>query len=101
MISAPLRSKNASTQRWVGVFLVLAVFFLPLHFHLASAMASQVTKECGCLQGNRTQLSPTAAPAASAPVMAICAVELDPQVEFESHSIQIPSSRAPPHPASF
>jgi hypothetical protein len=54
------RLKNASTRRWLGVFLALAVFFLPLHFHLTSAIASQVTKECGCLHGTRTQLAMTA-----------------------------------------
>ena len=101
MSSARPRLKTASMQRCLGALLALAVFFLPLHFHLTSAIASQVTKECGCLQGNRTQLSPTAAPIASLPVLAVSVVELDPQVGFEAYSVRIPSSRAPPRPASF
>jgi hypothetical protein len=101
MSSDPSSLKNARTQRWLSVFLALAVFFLPLHFHVTSAIASQVTKECSCFHGNRTQLSLTAAPVIGAPVMAVCAVERDTQVEIESHSVRIPSSRAPPRPASF
>jgi hypothetical protein len=31
-------------------------FFLPLHFHPASAVVSQVTHECACLHGSRTQV---------------------------------------------
>jgi hypothetical protein len=101
MSSDPARSKNARAQHWLSVLLALAVFFLPLHFHVSSAIASQVTKECSCLHGNRTQLSLTAAPVTSAPAMAVCALELDSQIQIESHSVRIPSSRAPPRPASL
>ena len=57
MTSDPCRLKSSDAPRWLSVFLALAVFFLPLHFHAASVNASQVTKECGCLHGTRTQLA--------------------------------------------
>ncbi|MPZ77994.1 MAG: hypothetical protein GEU77_15910 [Deltaproteobacteria bacterium] len=34
---------------------LLFVFFLPLHFHYS--VTAQVSKECACIQGTRTQLS--------------------------------------------
>lgn len=100
MSSAPSRLETARTPRWLSVFLALAVFFLPLHFHVTSAVASQVTKECSCLQGNRTQLILSVAPVTCAPVPTVCAVEMAAQVEFEFYSLRIPFSRAPPRPAS-
>ena len=90
------RLKNASTPRWLGVFVALAVFFLPLHFHLTSAMASQVTKECGCLHGTRTQLALAAeAPQQSLPIeLAAVVIERD---SFISQRLTEPQKvRGPP-----
>jgi hypothetical protein len=56
MTSEPSRPKTRSPQHRLSIILALAVFFLPLHFHVTSAIASQVTKECSCLHGTRTQL---------------------------------------------
>jgi hypothetical protein len=90
------RLKSANMPRWFSVCLILAVFFLPLHLHVTSPLASQVTKECICLHGSRTQANLAAASAVCAPVIVVCAVALFTQVEFPSESIRIPSSRAPP-----
>jgi hypothetical protein len=42
-------------QQLIGAALLLFVFFLPLHFHFT--VAAQVSKECSCVQGTRTQLA--------------------------------------------
>jgi hypothetical protein len=42
-------------QRWIGAIVFLALFFLPLHFHFS--VAAQVSKECSCVHGTRTQLA--------------------------------------------
>jgi len=88
--------KPITTPRWFGICLVLAVFFLPLHFHATSAIASQITKECICLHGSRTQANLTSAPAIGAPVIVIVAVAALGQRDFDSRSVGIRSSRAPP-----
>jgi hypothetical protein len=96
MSSDPCRSRIAKAQRWLGVFVALAVFFLPLHFHLTSAMASQVTKECGCLHGTRTQLALAAeAPQQSLPIeLAAVVIERD---SFISQRLTDPQkARGPP-----
>jgi hypothetical protein len=69
MNSEPSRLKTSATPHWLSVCLILTVFFLPLHFHVTSAIASQVTKECSCVHGTRTQLATTAvAPQEALPV---------------------------------
>jgi hypothetical protein len=86
--------------RWLSVFLLLTVFFLPLHFHAVSAAASQVTKECSCLHGSRTHADLSGATSIALPLLAVSEVELAAQVDSGSHSIRIPSSRAPPFSVS-
>ena len=44
-------------RRWISALLFLAVFFLPIHIHLATAATAQLSKECSCVQGTRTQLA--------------------------------------------
>jgi len=56
-------------RRWISALLFLAVFFLPIHIHLATAATAQLSKECSCVQGTRTQLAFAAdVPHAAAPV---------------------------------
>ncbi len=90
------RLKSVNMPRWFSVCLILAVFLLPLHFHATSPLASQITKECICLHGSRAQANLTATSAVCAPVIVVCAAALITQVEFDSDSVRIPSSRAPP-----
>ena len=83
-------------SRWFSVCLLLTVFFLPLHFHAISPIASQLTKECICLHGSKTQANLTSDAGACASVTVVGVVALVTQVEFASESVRIPSSRAPP-----
>jgi hypothetical protein len=57
--------KPHNIRRLVSAAILFFVFFLPFHFHFSTT--AQVSKECGCVQGNRTQLAlttdiPTCAP---------------------------------------
>ena len=88
--------KRVTLPRWFSVCLILAVFFLPLHFHVTSAIASQITKDCICLHGSRTQAHLTAAPAVGASVIIVFTVALLTQCEFDSRPVGVRSSRAPP-----
>ena len=55
MFVSPLMERSLNSRRLAAVVLLLAVFFLPLHFH-SLTLAAQVTKECSCYQGGRTQV---------------------------------------------
>lgn len=91
------RSRSTfAAPRWLSVFLLLTVFFLPLHFHAVSAAASQITKECSCLHGSRAQADLAGASSPGMPSPVVGAVESFEQVGCVSRSIRIPSSRAPP-----
>jgi hypothetical protein len=50
----------------VSVLLLLTVFSLPLHSH-PSETTGQVTKECSCIHGTRTEIGATPAPVDSTP----------------------------------
>jgi hypothetical protein len=88
--------KRATMSRLFSACLLLAVFFLPLHFHATSAIASQLTKECICLHGSRIQAHLTSLPAVGAPVIVVFAVAVFMQLEFDSRPVGVRSSRAPP-----
>jgi hypothetical protein len=94
------RATTARARHWISVFLLIAVFFLPLHFHAISA-ASQVAKECNCLHGSRTQAGLASAPSASIPLLTRGEVALVAQVDCDNHLPSLPSSRAPPPSASL
>lgn len=84
------------SRRWISVFLFLAIFVLPLHFHVATASTAQINKECSCLHGSRTQTGQVAAPTFNIPVacrLAICSIH---QQLFVAHSVGNHLSRAPP-----
>jgi len=86
---------NLQGRRFVGLFLFIAVFFLPLHFHIAVA-APQVAKECSCLHGSRTDAGIAPLPALALPVADYRPLEFFPQSEFAFHVISSKASRAPP-----
>ena len=54
MIIERFLSELALRRRSITIFLVLAVFFLPLHFHAATA-AANINHECACHHGTRAQ----------------------------------------------
>ena len=86
----------AVRQRWISIFLFLAVFFLPLHFHVATASTALLNKECSCVHGSRTQLGQSAPPQASVPVTSYVTIFPVRQESFVTRSVSTHSSRAPP-----
>ena len=100
MSAEPCRSVRSLSPRWLSGFLLLTILFLPLHFHSASAAVSQVTKECACLNGSRTEAGVAAVPEAHTRLAVIGEVAPVVQVKSGSLSIYIPSSRAPPFSVS-
>ena len=86
---------NLQGRRFVGLFLFVAVFFLPLHFHVAVA-APHVTKECSCLHGSRTEAGIAPLPALALPVVDHWPHEFISHSEFVFHVISSKASRAPP-----
>lgn len=83
-------------QRWVGAILFLTVFFLPLHFHVATASNAQIKKECSCIHGSRTQTGQVAPLTVSVPVVCQVAIFSIHQESFVSRSVRNQFSRAPP-----
>jgi hypothetical protein len=83
------------SRRFVGVFLFLAVFCLPLHFHAAVA-TPQLAKECSCIHGSRTEAGLTAPPAKWLPAVTYQLIEFCYETEFVFHAISTKASRAPP-----
>jgi len=82
-------------RRFVGLLLFFAVFFLPLHFHVAVA-APHVAKECSCLYGSRTDAGLAPGPALALPIASHWPLEFFPQWEFAFHVVSSNASRAPP-----
>ena len=86
---------NLQGRRFVGLFLFVAVFFLPLHFHAALAVP-HVVKECSCLHGSRTDAGIAPLPALALPVVDHWPLEFIAHSEFAFHAISSKASRAPP-----
>jgi hypothetical protein len=72
----PGMSKTNNMRRVLSAVVVLFVFFLPFHFHFSGT--PQLNKECGCLQGTRTQLA-----------QATDTAKFDPTFQIEHLSVQI------------
>jgi hypothetical protein len=95
----PGMRKTLRSRQIVSALALVFVFFLPLHFHFS--IASQVSRECSCLQGTRTQLAPTASLPAIVPQLRIFQVaDLPVSVWTEDGSGQ-PHVRGPPSLASL
>jgi hypothetical protein len=95
----PEGRKKLKLRRAVSALALLFVFFIPLHFHFS--IPSQVTKECSCLQGVRTQLAPTASSPTIVPQLCITQIaDLPVYVWMEDESAQ-PHVRGPPSSASL
>jgi hypothetical protein len=81
-------------RRFISAGILLFVFFLPLHFHSIAAKA-QVTKECSCVHGTRTEAGLAVAPVSWIPVLAaqtVASTSLDGlgHVLFDNHGIRAP-----------
>ena len=82
-------------HRWLSVLLFVTVFSLPFHFHAASALTSQITKECSCVHGTRTQIGLTAValqcvPALQFNLQAPVQPQLIPQILSRFQAIRAP-----------
>jgi len=95
----PGMRKTLRSRQVIGALALVFVFFLPLHFHFS--IASQVSRECSCLQGTRAQLAPTASPLTIVPQLCISQVaDLPVSVWMEEESAQ-QHVRGPPSLASL
>lgn len=92
--------ERTNRRRCIGVVLFLTVFFLPLHFH-AVATTSQVTKECSCLHGNRTQMGAAATPSDCVAVFTAQPLVMVRHKEVSQRLAIRQSSRAPPPQVSL
>jgi hypothetical protein len=92
-----LRSPDGATEikRLAAIVALVAVFFLPLHFHALTATA-KVAKECACVQGTRTVASLAPAPLSVIPVFAFQPIAFAADVKYERLSVSVTSIRAPP-----
>ena len=83
------------SRRWVNVSLLITLFFLSLHFHVA-VTAPQLAKECSCIHGSRTEAGLATPPAGGVPVVAYQLIESCCETEFVFHAVSTKASRAPP-----
>jgi hypothetical protein len=83
-------------RRSMGIFLVLAVFFLLLHFHPATAASSHISNECSCLHGTRAQAGVSAvAPQWAVPLQFVLHESFEPRLVSQT-ATSFQSIRAPP-----
>jgi len=81
-------------RRWIGAIVFLALFFLPLHFHFS--VAAQVSKECSCVHGTRTQLALHDKEAIVAPLPRIAILTPPNSKSVVSHRTRSHNVRGPP-----
>ncbi|MGH7931167.1 MAG: hypothetical protein ACREQV_25630 [Candidatus Binatia bacterium] len=86
---------GAGLKRLAALVSLIAVFFLPLHFHSLTATA-KVAKECACSQGTRTTLSLADPPPSIVPVLEFQSVAFTAGQKYDRLSVSITSIRAPP-----
>ena len=88
-------SAKTVSSRMIGALLFVAVFFLPLHFHVAPT-ATEISTECSCAHGTRTQSG--LAPVSTDCTPCVYAISVSPsQPQFSAfHTSQFESIRAPP-----
>ncbi len=91
----PFKFASLDSRRLIGILLFLAVFFLPLHVHSVT-VAAQVTKECSCVHGTRTQAGLAPVLASWIPFLACHFVANESQDFPRNLSILIRDIRAPP-----
>lgn len=90
-----LKERRLNLRCLTGVVLLLTVFFLPLHFH-SFTLAAQLSKECSCYHGGRTQAGLALAQADWTPTLQASFIVIhEPQV-FGWFSIHSHAIRAPP-----
>jgi hypothetical protein len=88
-------SERFDIRRLIGAGLLLAVFFLPLHFHFVTPTV-QLTKECSCVYGMRTQAGPVAAATHWTPTFHVTFIVVYESQTFASILVHSRAIRAPP-----
>jgi hypothetical protein len=95
-VSPPRFLKNDIVFRHLpAVVLLLAVFALPFHLHFFTS-AAQITQECSCYHGVRTQTGLAPAPSDSTPTVRTSFVDLYEPQSFTRLTTDSRSIRAPP-----
>jgi hypothetical protein len=92
----PAKIRRRVLPRCIGVTLFLFVFTLPLHFHPATE-SPQVSQECGCYYGARTQLGPAPAPVILVPIYQAVLLFKRNSENPAAVVIESESARAPPY----
>jgi hypothetical protein len=87
--------ENVGAQRLVGAALLLFVVFLPLHFHPADE-SRQISHECSCVHGTRTQLGSAPSSVMAAVASAVFFVMAERVESLVSLAVESDSARAPP-----
>jgi hypothetical protein len=91
----PSLTEICAARRLVGAGLLLAVFFLPLHFHFVTPTA-HFSKDCSCTHGTRMQAGSVVTSLQwNPPSQATFIVVYEPQ-GFGSISVRSYAIRAPP-----
>jgi hypothetical protein len=93
-VFASLASKPRKIRRIISAAVLLFVFFLPLHVHFSAA--SQISKECSCIQGTRMQFALAPAAADCAPYVEVSFLSFSHSRFSAFHAIGAHSIRAPP-----
>lgn len=91
---------RAVPHRLASALLLLAVFALPLHLHFFTATA-QLTQECSCYHGVKTQTGLAPAPADWTPTFQASAIVFYEPQAFGSQSFDFYAIRAPPYSISL
>ena len=95
MLRYTFMRKQVGARRLVGAALLLFVVFLPLHFHPVDE-SHQISHECACIHGTRTQLASTPSSAILAIAPAVFVVTAERVEALISLVVESDSARAPP-----
>jgi hypothetical protein len=92
----PGMRKTLKGRQIISALALVFVFFLPLHFHSATAASSHLSNECSCLHGTRAQMGVTAVAVHwAAPFQFVLNEPFEPQIVSKA-GISFQSIRAPP-----
>ena len=95
MLRCALIRGSVGARRLVGGVLLLFVSFLPLHFH-AIDESRQLSHECSCVHGTRTQLASLPSSAVLAIAPAVFFVMAERAESLVSLAVESDFARAPP-----
>src|SRR5258706_12774676 len=100
MLSCSFIKNSLDARRLVGAVVLLFVFFLPLHFHAADE-SHQLTQECSCVHGTRTQLGSAPSSVIAAVALAVFFVMAERVESLVSLAVESDFARGPPVSLSF